>query len=263
MYDLIISNAKIYDGTGKSAYYGSVAVKDGKIATVSSEPLDNAREIIDAEGLALAPGFIDCHNHSEHDQVPYAAHLMAKDTGDDHKYRAAQSQNRHYKTANHTLVFFFAHPLYEHRQVHHIDGDDGQFGRVKHERTGPGAGKVRHIEVQKPCGNDHQGQNGSVVGHIGACIDLTVDIGGRTLTTGSQSVKTPGACHHQTVHGTDAGNGNEQLQNVTQNRSKHIAEGHGSADSGQISGGCAACDTYEVKHISSYDDDTTQDQRLG
>lgn len=65
MYDLIISNAKIYDGTGKSAYYGSVAVKDGKIATVSRETLDNAREIIDAEGLALAPGFIDSHSHSD------------------------------------------------------------------------------------------------------------------------------------------------------------------------------------------------------
>lgn len=65
MFDLIISNALIYDGTGKPAYFGSVAVKDGKIAAVSREKLSCAKEIIDAEGLALSPGFIDSHSHSD------------------------------------------------------------------------------------------------------------------------------------------------------------------------------------------------------
>ena len=65
MYDLLIKNAHIYDGTGKPSYYGNVAVSDGKIVAVSSEPLGSAKEILDADGLALAPGFIDSHSHSD------------------------------------------------------------------------------------------------------------------------------------------------------------------------------------------------------
>lgn len=40
MFDLIINNAHIYDGSGGASYMGSIAVKDGKIAVVSKEPLE-------------------------------------------------------------------------------------------------------------------------------------------------------------------------------------------------------------------------------
>lgn len=62
MYDLIIENARICDGTGAPSYMGSVAVKDGLIAAVG-RLAGPARTSIDADGRVLAPGFIDPHTH--------------------------------------------------------------------------------------------------------------------------------------------------------------------------------------------------------
>jgi N-acyl-D-amino-acid deacylase len=64
MYDLIIRNALIFDGTGQEPYLGSVAVKDGRIAG-SGSITGAAHEELDATGLALAPGFVDVHTHDD------------------------------------------------------------------------------------------------------------------------------------------------------------------------------------------------------
>ena len=65
VYDLIIRNGKIIDGTGNSWYYADVAVKDGKIALIQQQITATAKRIIDAKGLIVAPGFIDVHGHIE------------------------------------------------------------------------------------------------------------------------------------------------------------------------------------------------------
>ncbi len=66
MYDLIIKNAEIYDGSGTPAFLGTVAVKDGKIAYVGKGDASlTARRVVDAEGLCLSSGFIDSHSHSD------------------------------------------------------------------------------------------------------------------------------------------------------------------------------------------------------
>jgi N-acyl-D-amino-acid deacylase len=59
-YDLVIKNAMIYDGTGWAGRPGSVAISARKIAAVDGDILHGRREI-DADGLALTPGFIDIH----------------------------------------------------------------------------------------------------------------------------------------------------------------------------------------------------------
>ena len=51
MYDLIIRNARIIDGTGADEFIGSVGVKDGKLKFVKGD--EEAVQIIDAEGLWL------------------------------------------------------------------------------------------------------------------------------------------------------------------------------------------------------------------
>lgn len=64
MFDLLIKNATVYDGSGDPPFIGDVAVLEGKIAAIGTA-LGSARETVDAQGLALAPGFIDSHSHAD------------------------------------------------------------------------------------------------------------------------------------------------------------------------------------------------------
>ncbi len=61
-YDLLIQDARICDGTGAATFHASVGVKDGKIIEVG-EVSGSAARVINADGLVLAPGFIDIHTH--------------------------------------------------------------------------------------------------------------------------------------------------------------------------------------------------------
>ena len=62
MFDLIIRNGLVVDGTGLPAYRADVAVADGRIRRIG-QINESARQEIDAAGLAVAPGFIDPHTH--------------------------------------------------------------------------------------------------------------------------------------------------------------------------------------------------------
>jgi N-acyl-D-amino-acid deacylase len=61
-HDLVIRNAKICDGSGRPAYHASVAIEQGKVVEIGESTGHGNREI-DADGLVLAPGFIDIHTH--------------------------------------------------------------------------------------------------------------------------------------------------------------------------------------------------------
>ncbi|MPR35828.1 N-acyl-D-amino-acid deacylase family protein [Salmonirosea aquatica] len=63
--DVLIKNGRIIDGTGNSWFYGDVGIKDGKIKTIGKQIQEEARQIIDAKGLVVTPGFIDVHAHIE------------------------------------------------------------------------------------------------------------------------------------------------------------------------------------------------------
>ena len=65
-YDLLIVHAHILDGSGSPWYEGSVAVKDGKIADIGRMGNVPAKRTIDANGMIVAPGFIDLHSHSDY-----------------------------------------------------------------------------------------------------------------------------------------------------------------------------------------------------
>lgn len=64
MYDLLIKGGLIIDGTGNEPYYANLAISGGKISLITNEA-PHANEIIRAEGLVVAPGFIDSHSHSD------------------------------------------------------------------------------------------------------------------------------------------------------------------------------------------------------
>ncbi len=64
-FDLVIYNARIVDGTGNPWFWGSVAIKDGRIARVGRFDHQTSKHSIDAKGQIVAPGFIDVHAHTE------------------------------------------------------------------------------------------------------------------------------------------------------------------------------------------------------
>ena len=63
--DVLIQNCTIYDGTGAPPFFGCVGFERGKISVYRDVELPPAREVIDAHGLALAPGFLDAHSHGD------------------------------------------------------------------------------------------------------------------------------------------------------------------------------------------------------
>src|SRR5207253_10631609 len=63
--ELVIRNGTVFDGTGAEAARLDVALENGRIAAVGTVEPAGAPEI-DAAGLAVAPGFVDIHSHSDY-----------------------------------------------------------------------------------------------------------------------------------------------------------------------------------------------------
>lgn len=65
MFDILIKNGTYFDGSKASGFQADVAIKDGKIAKVSHTPMDvtEAKEIFDASGKWITPGFLEIHSH--------------------------------------------------------------------------------------------------------------------------------------------------------------------------------------------------------
>lgn len=62
-YDSVIKNGTVIDGTGLPRFKGDIGIKDGRIAKMGRVDASEAAETIDAEGLIVAPGFVDLHTH--------------------------------------------------------------------------------------------------------------------------------------------------------------------------------------------------------
>ena len=62
MFDLVIRNGTIIDGTGAVAYGADIAIKDGRIEAIGPN-LPRGTEEIDARGKIVTPGFVDPHSH--------------------------------------------------------------------------------------------------------------------------------------------------------------------------------------------------------
>jgi len=72
MWDYIIKNGYVVDGTGAPWFKGDLAIAEEKIADINRGlPASGADTVIDAKGLVVSPGFIDMHNHSEIPLVAY------------------------------------------------------------------------------------------------------------------------------------------------------------------------------------------------
>lgn len=65
MFDILILNATVIDGTGKDSFLADVAILDEKIAAIGELKSYDSKRVIDARGCVLCPGFIDPHSHAE------------------------------------------------------------------------------------------------------------------------------------------------------------------------------------------------------
>jgi N-acyl-D-amino-acid deacylase len=66
--DLVLRGARIADGTGAPSYRADVGIHEGRIAVIGRSPgalPGGGRTTLDADGLVLAPGFVDMHAHSD------------------------------------------------------------------------------------------------------------------------------------------------------------------------------------------------------
>ena len=62
-FDVIIKDGTIIDGTRVPRYKGDLGIKDGKIAKIGRLNTSDAKKVLDARGLIVAPGGIDLHTH--------------------------------------------------------------------------------------------------------------------------------------------------------------------------------------------------------
>ena len=62
-FDLIIQNGLIFDGNRSPRFRGDIGIADGIITAIGKLRASEARRVIDAHGLHVAPGFIDLHTH--------------------------------------------------------------------------------------------------------------------------------------------------------------------------------------------------------
>ena len=77
VYDLLIRNGRVYDGTGNSWFNADIGINGGRIVFIGRAAATAVR-VIDARGLVVSPGFVDVHTHIEGDEkhVPTADNFI-------------------------------------------------------------------------------------------------------------------------------------------------------------------------------------------
>ena len=80
MFDLLIQNGTVIDGSGEAGYLADVAVENGKIVAIGHN-LGQAKQVLDATNLVVTPGFIDSHSHADSAIIPYPQQIEKVEQG--------------------------------------------------------------------------------------------------------------------------------------------------------------------------------------
>ena len=65
MFQLAIKGGAVIDGTGKPAFRADIGIRNGKVAVIGDLVAVDVEKSIRADGLVVAPGFVDIHSHSD------------------------------------------------------------------------------------------------------------------------------------------------------------------------------------------------------
>tara|TARA_B110000014_G_scaffold262764_1_gene257529 strand:+ start:359 stop:1954 length:1596 start_codon:yes stop_codon:yes gene_type:complete len=65
MFDIILKNGQIFDGDGKTPITTDLGIKDNIISEIGKIESDKGKDVINVDGLAVSPGFVDMHTHSD------------------------------------------------------------------------------------------------------------------------------------------------------------------------------------------------------
>jgi len=65
VFDIVIRNGRIIDGTGNPWYSADIGIQGGRIAEIARNPLMDAERFVEADGLVVCPGFVNLHSHSD------------------------------------------------------------------------------------------------------------------------------------------------------------------------------------------------------
>lgn len=65
VYDVVVKNARVIDGTGNPWFRADIGIKDGKITKIGTISETIGVRVVDAKNQIVAPGFIDVHAHTE------------------------------------------------------------------------------------------------------------------------------------------------------------------------------------------------------
>jgi len=65
LFDTIIKSAEVFDGTGAKPFIADIAIRHDRIEQIGQLGDAQAKQVIDGQGLAIAPGFIDVHTHDD------------------------------------------------------------------------------------------------------------------------------------------------------------------------------------------------------
>jgi N-acyl-D-amino-acid deacylase len=64
-FDTIVKNGVLYNGEGGRPFRGDIGIKDGKISAIATDLGKSADKIVEADGMAVSPGFVDVHTHTD------------------------------------------------------------------------------------------------------------------------------------------------------------------------------------------------------
>jgi len=63
VFDILIKNGMVVDGTGSEAFFSDIGVTDGRIVAIGPDLKDGGKQVMDVAGMVVSPGFIDPHTH--------------------------------------------------------------------------------------------------------------------------------------------------------------------------------------------------------